>query len=83
MPAIAKRIEKKDKIEESFEFFPSYLTVKTTIWTNKFNVEFLLMLYLIYYNKLLTISFFDLFDEWDKVRGEVAKVICAKDKIKM
>lgn len=78
VPAIAKRIEKKDKIEESFEFFPSYLTVKTTIWTNKFNVEFLLMLYLIYYNKLLTISFFDLFDEWDKVRGEVAKVIWSK-----
>ena len=78
VPATAKRIEKKDKIKESFEFFPGYLTVKTTIWTDKFNVEFLLMLYLIYYNKLLTISFFDLFDEWDKVRGEVAKVIWNK-----
>lgn len=76
VPAVAKRIEKKDKLEQSFDFCISdYLCIKNTVWTDSFNKEFLLMLYLIYYTRLLPISFLALFNEWDKVRDEVVNVI--------
>lgn len=79
VPAVAKRIEKKDKIEQSFDFCISdYLCIKNTVWTDSFNKEFLLMLYLIYYTRLLPVSFLALFNEWDKVRDEVVNVIWDK-----
>ena len=79
VPAVAKRIEKNDNIEQSFEFFISdYLCIKNTVWTDSFNKEFLLMLYLIYYTRLLPVSFLALFNEWDKVRDEVVNVIWDK-----
>lgn len=79
VPAVAKRIEKNDNIEQSFEFFISdYLCIKNTVWTDSFNKEFLLMLYLIYYKRLLPVSFFALFNEWEKVRDEVVNVIWNK-----
>lgn len=79
VPAVAKRIEKNDKIEQSFEFFISdYLCIKNTVWTDSFNKEFLLMLYLIYYTRLLPLSFLALFNEWDKVRDEIVNVIWDK-----
>ena len=79
VPAVAKRIEKNDNIEQSFEFFISdYLYIKNTVWTDSFNKEFLLMLYLIYYTRLLPVSFLALFNEWDKVRDEVVNIIWDK-----
>lgn len=79
VPAVAKRIEKNDNIEQSFEFFISdYLCIKNTVWTDSFNKEFLLMLYLIYYTRLLPVSFLALFNEWDKVRDEVVNIIWDK-----
>lgn len=79
VPAVAKRIEKKDKIELSFDFCISdYLCIKNTVWTDSFNKEFLLMLYLIYYTRLLPVSFLALFNEWDKVRDEVVNIIWDK-----
>lgn len=79
VPAVAKRIEKKDKIEQSFDFsITDYLCIKNTVWTDNFTVEFLLMLYLIYYTRLLPVSFIALFNEWDKVRDEVVNVIWDK-----
>lgn len=36
------------------------------------------MLYLIYYTRLLPVSFLALFNEWDKVRDEVVNVIWDK-----
>ena len=79
VPAVAKRIEKKDKLEQSFDFCISdYLCIKNTVWTDSFNKEFLLMLYLIYYTRLLPVSFIALFNEWDKVRDEVVNVIWDK-----
>lgn len=48
---IAKRIEINDKTGELFEF-NSYFPVKERIWTDKFNAEFLLTIYVIYFNKL-------------------------------
>lgn len=79
VPAVAKRIEKNDNIEQSFDFFISdYLCIKNTVWTDSFNKEFLLMLYLIYYTRLLPVSFLALFNEWDKVRDEVVNVIWDK-----
>lgn len=79
VPAVAKRIEKKDKIEQSFDFCISdYLCIKNTVWTDSFNKEFLLMLYLIYYTRLLPVSFLALFNEWDKVRDEVVNIIWDK-----
>lgn len=79
VPAVSKRIEKNDNIEQSFEFFISdYLCIKNTVWTDSFNKEFLLMLYLIYYTRLLPVSFLALFNEWDKVRDEVVNVIWDK-----
>lgn len=61
-----RKIEKKnDLLEGKFENFPAFSMAKCTVWTLEFNVDYLFMLYLVFYDQVGFYSIYKGFFEWD------------------
>ena len=75
LKTLAKRISKEDDMgcNSSFEIFPDYMKVKTTVWTRSFDITYMMLIYLIYpgwYNDMIYY-----YSNWDNITQENKKGI--------
>lgn len=69
--AIGRRIQSgSDSLERRFENFPSFMMAKTVVWTSEFNVDFMLILYLIFNDEVGFYSIYEAFFDWDAINDE-------------
>lgn len=71
--AIACRIEKKDKFTTTFEYFPPYIKAKSVVWTKKFNIKFMFLIFILYNDEVGFYSLYGRFFEWNKM-DNIAKL---------
>lgn len=73
--ALGRRIVRgKDALERRFENFPDYSMAKTVIWIPEFNITYMFMLYLIYYDEVGFYSIYSVFLQWEKITDNDKKV---------
>lgn len=65
--SVGNRISKKSDFERRFEYYPQFMMVKTVVWTQEFNIKFLLMLYIIYHSEVGFYSLYRRFIDWDNI----------------
>ena len=65
--SVGNRISKKSDFERRFEYYPPFMMVKTVVWTQEFNIKFLLMLYIIYHSEIGFYYLYKRFIDWDNI----------------
>ncbi len=69
--AIGRRIQSgSDSLERRFENFPSFMMAKTVVWTLEFNVDFMLILYLVFNDEVGFYSIYEAFFNWGAINDE-------------
>ena len=73
--AIGGRIVRCSDFEKRFEYFPPFMLAKSSIWTQEFNIDFLFMLYLIYYDEVGYYSIYGRFLQWDVLKNDMKLIV--------
>lgn len=69
--AIGRRIQNgTDSLRKNFENYPSFMMAKTVIWTPEFDIDFMLILYLIFNDEVGVYSIYKTFFNWDNMNDE-------------
>lgn len=69
--AIGRRIQRgSDFLERRFENFPSFMMAKSVVWTSEFNIDFMLILYLVFNDEVGFYSIYEAFFNWDAINDE-------------
>lgn len=69
--AIGRRVQNEsDSLERRFENFPSFITAKSVVWTSEFNIDFMLILYLIFNDEVGFYSIYEAFFDWNTINDE-------------
>lgn len=73
--ALGRRIiHGQDSLERRFENFPEYSMAKTVVWTQEFNITYMFMLYLIFYDEVGFYSIYSVFLQWDEINDNEKKI---------
>lgn len=64
----------QDSLGERFENFPDYIMAKRIIWTQGFNIKYMFMLYLIFYDKVGYCNIYSTFLNWEKISDNDKKI---------
>lgn len=69
--AIGRRIQSgSDSLERRFENFPSFMMAKSVVWTLEFNVDFMLILYLVFNDEVGFYGIYEAFFNWGAINDE-------------
>ena len=62
LQAMGKRLTNSIALQKRiFEYYPPYASAKTVVWTDKFDIEYFFILYIIFYDK---IEFYDIYSDF-------------------
>ena len=69
--AIGRRVQRNpDSQERRFENFPQYMMAKTVVWTSEFDIDFMLMLFIIFNDEVRFYSIYECFFDWKSISDE-------------
>ena len=75
LSAMGRRIVNNSEKGKHFEYFPRFNMVKSVVWTQDFDIDFLFMLYLIYNDEVGIYSIYRHFIDWENTGEELKMAI--------